>query len=121
MRDKDRIAIVVAHFCIFCLLFAALIMARAVAQSQNQDSGNVIQKDNVPVLVAFTLLVECCLPNGTRVTSGFRTADDQLGVIRHYAQVEGIRVPANMRVDKPETWQPVVAELRRRKYVIAPG
>jgi len=24
-----------------------------------------------------------------------------------------------MRVDKPETWQPVVAELRRRKYVIA--
>jgi hypothetical protein len=118
-RDKNRIAMAVAHPCIFCLLFAVLIIARAGAQAQNQDGANVVQKDDVSAAVAFTLLVECCLPNGTRMTSGFRTASDQLGVIRHYAQVEGIQVPANMRVDKPETWQPVVAELRRRKYVIA--
>ncbi|MBO0861837.1 MAG: FHA domain-containing protein [Chloracidobacterium sp.] len=118
-RARDiRIAIVRAHLCVFSLLLASIIIARA-GDHQKQDNGNVIQKDNVPVLVAFTLLVECCLPNGTRVTSGFRTADDQLGVIRHYAQAEGIPLPANMRVDKPETWQSVVAELRKRKYVIA--
>jgi FHA domain len=63
--------------------------------------------------------VECCLPNGTRLTSGFRTANDQLAIIRHYAQVDGVQVPANMRVDKPETWRPVLAKLRERGYIIA--
>src|SRR5262249_46293111 len=89
------------------------------AKDQNQEVGSVIEKNNVAVYVAFTLLVECCLPNGTRLTSGFRAASDQLAVIRHYAQVEGISVPANMRVEKPETWRPVLAELRKRNYVIA--
>ncbi len=89
------------------------------AKEQKQEGGSVVEKDNVPVYVAFTLLVECCLPNGTRLTSGFRTANDQLAIIRHYAQAEGIQVPANMRVDKPETWRPVVAKLRERGYVIA--
>src|SRR5262245_65083239 len=60
------------------------------ARDQKQEGVGVIEKDNLPVYVAFTLLVECCLPNGTRLTSGFRTANDQLAVIRHYAQVEGI-------------------------------
>jgi FHA domain len=108
---------------IIVLLFsAAVIIAYAggePVQDQKQGAENVIQKDNVSVYVAFTLLVDCCLPNGTRWTSGFRTANDQLGVIKHYAQAEGIAFPANMRVDKPETWRPVVAELRRRGYVIA--
>jgi len=89
------------------------------AKDQKQEGGSVIEKDNLPVYVAFTLLVECCLPNGTRLTSGFRTANDQLAVIRHYAQVEGIPVPANMRVEKPETWRPIVDQLRKRNYIIA--
>src|SRR5215475_8041352 len=89
------------------------------AKDQKQEGGSVIEKDDLPVILAFTLLVECCLPNGTRLTSGFRTANDQLAVIRHYAQVEGIPVPANMRVEKPETWRPIVDQLRKRKYIIA--
>jgi FHA domain-containing protein len=104
------------------LLFAVLVIAHVGAQpakEQKQESGNVIEKDNVPVYVAFTLLVECCLPNSTRLTSGFRAASDQLSVIRHYAQVEGISIPANMRVEKPETWRPVLVELRKRGYIIA--
>jgi FHA domain-containing protein len=117
-----------AIFVFICLLFTVVMIAQVDAkqtkeekkeQKKNEESGNVVDKDNVPVYVAFTLLVECCLPNGTRLTSGFRAAHDQLSVIRHYAEVEGIKVPANMRVDKPETWRPVVAELRKRNYIIA--
>src|SRR5262245_5133347 len=89
------------------------------AKDQKQEGVGVIEKDNLPVYVAFTLLVECCLPNGTLLTSGFRTANDQLAVIRHYAQVEGIPVPANMRLDRPDTWRPVLAKLRDRGYIIA--
>src|SRR5215475_2217869 len=89
------------------------------AKDQKQEGVSVVEKDDAIVYVAFTLLVECCLPNGTRLTSGFRTANDQLAVIRHYAQVEGIPVPANMRVEKPETWRPIVDQLRKRKYIIA--
>src|SRR5262245_34363957 len=89
------------------------------AKDQKQEGGTVVEKDDAIVYVAFTLLVEGCLPNGTRLTSGFRTANDQLAVIRHYAQAEGIPVPANMRVDKPETWRPVLAKLRERGYIIA--
>jgi hypothetical protein len=89
------------------------------AKDQKQEGGSVIEKDDAIVYVAFTLLVECCLPNGTRLTSGFRTANDQLAVIRHYARVEGMPVPANMRVDKPETWRPVLTKLRERGYIIA--
>jgi FHA domain len=92
------------------------------AKAQKQEGVGVIEKDNLPVYVAFTLLVECCLPNSTRLTSGFRTANDQLAVIRHYAQVEGIGFPANMSVEKPETWRLVLAKLRERGYIIAnPG
>jgi hypothetical protein len=91
-------------------------------KDQKQERGGVIEKDNLPVYVAFTLLVECCLPNGTRLTSGFRTASDQLAIIRHYAEAQGIQVPANMRIDKPETWRSVLAKLRERGYIIAdPG
>ena len=89
------------------------------AKDQKQEGGSVVEKDDLPVILAFTLLVECCLPNGTRLTSGFRTANDQLAVIRHYAQVEGIGFPANMRVEKPETWRLVLAKLRERGYIIA--
>jgi FHA domain len=104
------------------ILFTVGIVAGVGAQTakeQKQEGGSVIEKDNVPVYVAFTLLVECCLPNGTRLTSGFRAASDQLSVIRHYAQVEGIKVPANMRVEKPETWRPILAQLRNKGYTIA--
>ncbi|MBO0801067.1 MAG: FHA domain-containing protein, partial [Blastocatellia bacterium] len=89
------------------------------SDTKKEESKSVIEKENVSVYVAFTLLVECCLPNGTRLTSGFRAADDQLSVIRHYAEAEGIKVPPNMKVDKPETWRPVVAELRKKGYIIA--
>jgi FHA domain len=92
------------------------------AKDQKQEGGSVVEKENLPVYVAFALLVECCLPNDTRLTSGFRTANDQLAIIRHYAKAQGIQVPANMRVDKPETWRPVLAKLRERGYIIAdPG
>jgi FHA domain len=101
------------------LLTVSIAGAQPAAQDQKRHFESVVEKDNVSVFVAFTLLVECCLPNGTRLTSGFRAANDQLRVIRHYAQIEGIQVPADMRVDKPETWQSVLAELRKRKYVIA--
>src|SRR5499427_8302813 len=89
------------------------------ARDQKQEGGSVVEKDDLPVIVAFTLLVECCLPNGTRLTSGFRTANDQLAIIRHYAQAQGIPVPANMRAEKPETWRGVLAKLRERGYIIA--
>jgi FHA domain len=115
-----------AFFVSIPILFTVVMVARAGAQpakeekkEEKKESGNVIEKDNVPVYVAFTLLVECCLPNGTRVTSGFRAANDQLRVIRHYAQAEGIQIPANMRVEKPETWRPVLAQLRSKGYTIA--
>ena len=88
-------------------------------KDQKQEGGSVVEKDDLPVILAFTLLVECCLPNGTRLTSGFRTANDQLAVIRHYAQAEGLQFPANMRVDKPETWRLTLAKLRERGYIIA--
>jgi FHA domain len=121
-RDKKKLPLLplIALFVSICI--PSTVAARAGAQSgkeQKQESGNIIEKDNVPVYVAFTLLVECCLPNGTRLTSGFRAASDQLSVIRHYAQAEGIPIPANMRVEKPETWRPILAELRKRKYTIA--
>ena len=101
------------------LFTLAIASAQPANKEQNQKVESIVEKDNVSVYVAFTLLVECCLPNGTRLTSGFRAANDQLRVIRHYAQIEGIDVPAGMRIDRPETWQPVLAELRKRKYVIA--
>ncbi len=123
-RDKKNLPLMPLFvFLVFTPgLFTFVIVARVsgqTAKEQKQGGVDVIEKDNVSVFVAFTLLVECCLPNGTRLTSGFRAASDQLGVIRHYAQVEGISLPPNMRVEKPETWRPVLAELRKRGYIIA--
>jgi hypothetical protein len=107
-------------FLVLFIFFASHSLSFAQpAKDQKQEGVGVIEKDNLPVYVAFTLLVECCLPNGTRLTSGFRTANDQLAVIRHYAQVEGIKFPANMRLDRPETWRLTLAKLRERGYVIA--
>lgn len=88
-------------------------------QDRKQGDQSVVGKDDGAVAVAYSLLVKCCLPNGTRMTSGFRTANDQLRVIRHYAQMEGIEVPPNMRVENRRTWEPVVAELRARGMKIA--
>jgi Caspase domain len=99
--------------------FRSFLKQKGESGTLQKGSENVVEKNNVPVYVAFTLLVECCLPNGTRLTSGFRAAGDQLSVIRHYAQVEGIQVPANMRVEKPESWRPVLAQLRNKGYFIA--
>jgi FHA domain len=121
-RKKSPLKPLFVFFVLIPILFSNVIAPSILGQTtkeQKQDGGNVIEKDNVSVFVAFTLLVECCLPNGTRLTSGFRAASDQLGVIRHYAQVEGLALPANMRVEKPETWRPVLAELRKRGYIIA--
>jgi len=109
----------IAFLALFVFFASHSLSYAQPARDQKQEGGSVIEKDNVPVYVAFTLLVECCLPNGTRLTSGFRAANDQLAVIRHYAQVEGISVPSNMRVEKPETWRPILAELRKRNYIIA--
>jgi len=116
---RDILLACVVSLCLASAGYAGALAVALADKEQKQESGNVVQKDNVPVYVAFTLLVECCLPNGTRLTSGFRAANDQLSVIRHYAEAEGIKVPANMRVDKPETWRPVLAELRKRNYIIA--
>src|SRR5262245_33876626 len=82
------------------------------------EKGGAVRKDDVSVYAALILLQDN-RPRGTRMTSGFRTANDQLRIIRHDAQIEGIAVPNNMTLDKPEIWRPILLELRKRGYTIA--
>lgn len=105
----------------FSLLILHSIAVTVLSAGQEQQKGGddkVVRKEDVSVYAALILLQEH-LPRGTRMTSGFRTASDQLGIIRHDAGIEGLPIPSDMRLDKPNTWRPLLMELRKRGYIIA--
>ncbi|HKX26315.1 MAG TPA: FHA domain-containing protein [Blastocatellia bacterium] len=94
------------------------MMAQSPPPPPQAEKGGAVKKEDVSVYAALILLQDN-LPRGTRMTSGFRTANDQLRIIRHDAQIEGLAVPNNMTLDKPEIWRPILLELRKRGYTIA--
>ena len=134
-KDRRPIKLFQHHVClgvrVIVLLFAAAHSA-LLAQEKSPSPPSqpsppqgsqeqIVKKDDVAVYTALVLLQDN-LPRGTRMTSGFRTADDQLRILRHFAQNEGIPIPPNMSVDKPDTWRPVLAAVQGRGYKIAaPG
>ena len=67
------------------------------------------------------------LPPGTYMSSAYRSAEDQLRVIRELVcqyNAENpkapISFPAHVSVDAPQTWLPALVKLRKRYAVNAP-
>ncbi len=82
------------------------------------DSNNqVVRKEDVDVYAAFILLQDY-LPVGSHLGSGYRTQEDQISVIRSFAQANNIQVPSPGVTD-PNAWRLVAAELRKLGYKIA--
>lgn len=106
-------------------LFAALTcwMGFAFAQTPTPppaQSEQPVSAGNVLALLAFEL-IKPDLPPTTRLSSGFRTAQDQIEIIRQYARHEGISI-AGIRTEDPNSWLPVLQQLRSAGYIIAePG
>lgn len=110
----------------FLLLLMALWLLTCLAMPANlaaQTTGDrVVNPSDVVAAVAFSFLKREFLPKETRMTSGFRTSQDQVRVIRDYADLENIPVPAEIRADDRKLWEPILKTLRERGYIIAePG
>ena len=67
---------------------------------------------------AFIILQEY-LPPGTRMTSGYRSPEKQLNLIRRMAQSNGIPVPAQMSVNDQSSWQAPLNGLRAKGFIVA--
>lgn len=81
-------------------------------------------RENVSRVVAFRVL-EKYLPAGAKVTSGYRSAQDQLNLIRKFAQrynsahpSDQIPLPARMEVKDEASWDATLRELRARGFII---
>ncbi len=83
-----------------------------------------IRREDVSRKVAFGVLQKY-LPPGTQITSGYRSPQDQLNLIRRYAQRynsarpdDPIPLPAKMEVNDQASWEPVLRALRARGFVM---
>jgi tetratricopeptide (TPR) repeat protein len=81
-------------------------------------------RENVSRVVAFRIL-EKYLPAGAKVTSGYRSAQDQLNLIRKFAQrynaahhYDQIPLPARMEINNEASWDAPLRELRARGFII---
>src|SRR5262245_823795 len=83
-------------------------------------------KENFPRYAAFTIL-RPYLPAETKFTSGFRTPENQLRVIRDLAlrynsanPSDPIPIPpSQMTVNSPNTWEPTLQALRARHFFVS--
>lgn len=76
-------------------------------------------KENFIRYAAYTI-IKPYLPVGTRFTSGFRSAVDQVQVIRSLAGKVGISSPPSSAGPKDEeAWGPALAALRAKGFIIA--
>lgn len=76
------------------------------------------QAEDVSRVVAYRILLQY-LPAGTRMTSGYRSPEKQLSLIRNYAIRRGIPVPDRMVVGEPSTWTNAWQSLRSLGFYIA--
>ena len=83
---------------------------------ENTSHNEIIPKEDVDVYVAFFLIQLAHLPLEAHLGSGFRTKEDQISIIRKFAQGEGI---STENVVDLEGWRAIAAQLRRRDYRIA--
>lgn len=75
-------------------------------------------KENVIRRLSFIILQEY-LPQGTRMTSGYRSPQKQLDLILRMARAYSIPTPATADVDDPKTWWPALTALRQKGFIIA--
>lgn len=130
---KPCLIILTAPLLLVCLVVPASLTAQTPVASPTGNTASptvsapqtsnerTVSTGNALALLAFQL-IKPNLPAGTKLSSGFRTAQNQVEIIRQYANHEGIPVPPGMRPDDPNTWQSVLNRLRAEGYVIAaPG
>jgi hypothetical protein len=100
-----------------CWLGLAFAQAPSPAPAQLEQP---VSAGNVLALLAFEL-IKPDLPPSTRLSSGFRTAQDQVEIIRQYARHEGIST-SGINSNDPGAWLPILQQLRSAGYIIAePG
>lgn len=75
-------------------------------------------KENFHRQLSYTMLQEY-LPTGTRMTSGYRSPEKQLGLILRMARAQGIPAPAQGSVEDESSWRPALMGLRSKGYIIA--
>lgn len=107
------------YLAIAAVLVSLVLPSNLTTSAQTSANNGVVQPNDIVALLAFSLMKKD-LPEGTRPNSSFRTSKDQLRILRHFAEIEGIPVPADMRLDNPKSWEPVLAAVRAKDYAIAP-
>ena len=75
-------------------------------------------KENFHRQLSYTMLQEY-LPTGTRMTSGYRSPEKQLGLILRMARAQGIPAPAQGSVEDEASWRPALMGLRSKGYIVA--
>lgn len=75
-------------------------------------------KENFKRQLSYQMLLPY-LPPGTRMTSGYRSPEKQLEVIRSFARRLGVATPANMTVEDESSWSGALAAVRSRGIIIA--
>ncbi|HEX7175488.1 MAG TPA: FHA domain-containing protein [Pyrinomonadaceae bacterium] len=75
-------------------------------------------KENFHRQLSYTMLQEY-LPSGTRMTSGYRSPEKQLGLILRMARAQGIPAPAQGSVEDESSWRPALMGLRSKGYIVA--
>src|SRR5207247_9183228 len=90
------------------------------------ETPRSLQMGYVPMYAEEAVLIlEPYLPPGTRMTSAYRSPQDQLATISNLVRQHNLRhkndrisLHAEMQPNRPETWLPSLRELRARQYKV---
>lgn len=101
---------------------ASIVRAQDNALKGLSDEYSALESqgltENINRKFAFIILQEY-LPSGTRMTSGYRSPEKQLDLIRRMAQAKGIPTPSQMSINDQSSWIGPLQGLRARGIIIA--
>jgi FHA domain len=86
--------------------------------SLKDEWNGMVRKENFPRQLSFAML-QPYLPPGTQMTSGYRSPQDQLGLIRRLARAHNIPTPTNMDVNDRNSWWQTLLAVRDKGYIVA--
>jgi hypothetical protein len=71
-----------------------------------------------PITAEVFMILRPYLPQGTYLSSAYRSPSDQLEIIRNLAREHGVPLPQKMDVESSSSWLPVLRTLRSQHDVI---
>src|SRR5215216_3249579 len=87
-------------------------------EALKQEWTSMVRKENFPHQLSFTML-QPYLPPGTQMTSGYRSAQEQLDLIRRLARAHNIATPTHMEVSDRDSWWQTLLAVRDKGYIVA--